>query len=72
MKSCQYEVVVFTNRLCAHPSFYKAPIKEHDVQCFTTNKKQDNPKPKGLKSSSTNFFKDLTTKSSDFLIKFLK
>jgi hypothetical protein len=31
ISSCNYEMVVLTNRLCAHPSFQKPPTKEHEV-----------------------------------------
>lgn len=72
ISSCTYEIVVLTSHLCAHPSFQKAPIKEHEIQCFADSTKE-NAKPKSLISieneDSNQFLKEFTTYSGvkDFL-----
>uniref|UniRef100_A0A914VXM6 Endoplasmic reticulum lectin 1 n=1 Tax=Plectus sambesii TaxID=2011161 RepID=A0A914VXM6_9BILA len=33
VSSCEYEVVVLTNRLCTHPSFEPDVPEEHDIAC---------------------------------------
>ena len=74
ISSCTYEIVIMTSRLCAHPSFQKAPTKEHEIQCFTgPNIKTESAKPKSLinieNEGSNQFMKEFGTYTGakDFL-----
>lgn len=57
-------MVVMTNRLCAHPSFKKAPPKEHEIQCYA-DKDQPNEKPRSLlaaeKEATSEFFREFSS-----------
>ncbi len=73
ISSCTYEIIVLTNRLCAHPSFQKAPSKELEVRCFAAKKSEEDEedesysadaKPRALaaaeKETSNSFFREFT------------
>lgn len=35
VETCNYELVVLTNRLCAHPVFQKPRSKDFEIRCYT-------------------------------------
>jgi endoplasmic reticulum lectin 1 len=67
LSTCNYEIVVMTNRLCAHPSFHKAPAKENEIQCYA-EKEQRNEKPRSLlsaeKEAAAEFFREFSLGSN--------
>ncbi|KAI1722291.1 glucosidase II beta subunit-like protein domain-containing protein [Ditylenchus destructor] len=73
VSSCNYEVVVMTNRLCAHPSFQKPLTKEHEIHCFPSNPEQMNPKPKSLvqleKENTNSFFQEFSLLKGATIVK---
>uniref|UniRef100_A0A915E7L6 Endoplasmic reticulum lectin 1 n=1 Tax=Ditylenchus dipsaci TaxID=166011 RepID=A0A915E7L6_9BILA len=72
VSSCKYEIVVLTNRLCAHPSFQKPPTKEHEIHCFAVDAEQLHPKPKNLiaseKENTNQFFQEFSLLKSSSLV----
>uniref|UniRef100_A0A915JS69 Endoplasmic reticulum lectin 1 n=1 Tax=Romanomermis culicivorax TaxID=13658 RepID=A0A915JS69_ROMCU len=48
VSSCEYELVVATSRLCAHPGFRQEKSKEHKIECFPAGGQQSPTTPESL------------------------
>ena len=48
ISSCNYEMVVLTERLCSHPAFRPAVTPELEITCYSRNPHNDTAKPPSL------------------------
>ena len=37
VETCSYEIIVLTNRICAHPDFKRPRSKDFEIKCYTTS-----------------------------------